>query len=222
MQVGPCIPVGMQLETAEVGPTSGPTWHLSHCEARAEALNPADGLRGRGPWSSGVAAGAGRETRLGREAEPGRRARHAAPGPPGRAAGGRAAPKLPAPGLGGAAGRPGAAGLRRAAGPEGAGETGLHGGEEGGAGAGGGRGGGGRLRGRRELPRAALLQGGRYARRAGEKDAELAQKFCQLQPFLAAFPQECMGQLAYFTFLFGPTLHLYRCSAPSTTPTTTR
>ena len=30
MQVGPCIPVEVQLEKAEVGPASGPTWHLSH------------------------------------------------------------------------------------------------------------------------------------------------------------------------------------------------
>ena len=30
MKVGPCIPVGMQLYKAEVGQTSGPTWHLSH------------------------------------------------------------------------------------------------------------------------------------------------------------------------------------------------
>jgi hypothetical protein len=29
-QVGPRIPVGMQLQKAEVGPTSGPTWRLSH------------------------------------------------------------------------------------------------------------------------------------------------------------------------------------------------
>ena len=34
-----------------------------------------------------------------------------------------------------------------------------------------------------------------------EEDAELAQKLGQLQPFIAAFPQECMGQLASF----GPT-----------------
>jgi len=32
MQVGPCIPVGLQLEKAEVGPTSGPTRRLSHLE----------------------------------------------------------------------------------------------------------------------------------------------------------------------------------------------
>ena len=30
MQIGPCIPVGVQLEKAAVGPTSGPTRHLSH------------------------------------------------------------------------------------------------------------------------------------------------------------------------------------------------
>jgi hypothetical protein len=34
-----------------------------------------------------------------------------------------------------------------------------------------------------------------------EKDAKLAQRLGQLQPFMAVFPQECMGQLAYF----GPT-----------------
>ena len=34
-----------------------------------------------------------------------------------------------------------------------------------------------------------------------EKDAKLAQKLGQLQPFIAVFPQECMGQLASF----GPT-----------------
>ena len=37
--------------------------------------------------------------------------------------------------------------------------------------------------------------------RASEKDAKLAQKLGQLQSFLAVFPQECIGQLAYF----GPT-----------------
>ena len=36
---------------------------------------------------------------------------------------------------------------------------------------------------------------------ASERDAELAQKLGQLQPFIAVFPQECMGQLASF----GPT-----------------
>ena len=33
MQVGPCIPVGKQLEKAEVGPTSGPTCRLCHLVA---------------------------------------------------------------------------------------------------------------------------------------------------------------------------------------------
>jgi hypothetical protein len=36
---------------------------------------------------------------------------------------------------------------------------------------------------------------------AGEKDAMLAQKLGQLQPYITVFPQECMGQLASF----GPT-----------------
>jgi hypothetical protein len=36
---------------------------------------------------------------------------------------------------------------------------------------------------------------------ASEKDAKLAQKLVQLQPFIAVFPQECMGQFSYF----GPT-----------------
>ena len=30
MQVDPCIPLGIQLSKAEVGPTSGPTWRLPH------------------------------------------------------------------------------------------------------------------------------------------------------------------------------------------------
>jgi hypothetical protein len=34
-----------------------------------------------------------------------------------------------------------------------------------------------------------------------EKGTKLAQKFGQLLPFIAAFPQECIGQLASF----GPT-----------------
>jgi len=36
------------------------------------------------------------------------------------------------------------------------------------------------------------------AARQGEKDATLAQKLGQLQPFIALFPQECTGQLASF------------------------
>ena len=42
--------------------------------------------------------------------------------------------------------------------------------------------------------------------RLSEKDAKLAQKLGQLQPFIAVFPQECVGQLAHF----GPTSHLAR------------
>ena len=34
------------------------------------------------------------------------------------------------------------------------------------------------------------------AEQQGEKAAKLAQKLDQLQPFIAVFPQECMGQLA--------------------------
>ena len=45
-------------------------------------------------------------------------------------------------------------------------------------------------------PRAVIAEGG-----CSEKDAKLAQKLGQLQPFIAVFPQECMGQLASF----GPT-----------------
>jgi hypothetical protein len=30
MQAGPCVRVGIQLQRAEVGPTSGPTWRLAH------------------------------------------------------------------------------------------------------------------------------------------------------------------------------------------------
>ena len=41
----------------------------------------------------------------------------------------------------------------------------------------------------------------RRPHRTGEKDAELAQKLGQLQPFIAVFPQGCMGQLGSF----GPT-----------------
>ena len=52
------------------------------------------------------------------------------------------------------------------------------------------------------------VHGGQYQRHGvdklpaqSEKDAKLAQKLGQLQPFLAEFPQECAGQLASF----GPT-----------------
>ena len=42
------------------------------------------------------------------------------------------------------------------------------------------------------------LPGAAAAAGEGEKDAKLAQKLGQLQPFTAVFPQECMGQLASF------------------------
>ena len=61
------------------------------------------------------------------------------------------------------------------------------------------------------LRRARLAQGLAHARRPlhldrhpanpSEKDTKLAQKLIQLQPFIAVFQQECMGQLASF----GPT-----------------
>jgi hypothetical protein len=44
-----------------------------------------------------------------------------------------------------------------------------------------------------------------------EKHAKLAQKLGQLQPFLAAFPQECMGQ---FAFLGQPNTFLARMAVP--------
>jgi hypothetical protein len=47
---------------------------------------------------------------------------------------------------------------------------------------------------RNQIPILAHLTG-------SEKDAKLAQKLGQLQPFISAFPQECVGQLASF----GPT-----------------
>jgi hypothetical protein len=52
----------------------------------------------------------------------------------------------------------------------------------------------------RHLPHRQLHRRGRQLH-ASEKNVKLAQKLGQLQPFLAVFPQECMGQLAYF----GPT-----------------
>ena len=39
MQVGPCIPVAIRLEKAEVGPTPGPTQrlpHLAHVDEEAD------------------------------------------------------------------------------------------------------------------------------------------------------------------------------------------
>ena len=51
------------------------------------------------------------------------------------------------------------------------------------------------------LPEHQGHQAAGQALRKGEKDAELAQTLGQLKPLIAVFPQECMGQLAYF----GPT-----------------
>ena len=45
MQVGPCIPVGIQTEKAKVCPTPGPTWRLSHLVGEAgEERHGADNL----------------------------------------------------------------------------------------------------------------------------------------------------------------------------------
>jgi hypothetical protein len=43
MQVGPCIPVGVQLATAGVGPTFGPAQRLSHFEGGNCAGGAEDG-----------------------------------------------------------------------------------------------------------------------------------------------------------------------------------
>ena len=43
-----------------------------------------------------------------------------------------------------------------------------------------------------------------------EKDAVSAQKLGQLQPFLAVFPQECVGQLASVGAASGPIAHSLR------------
>ena len=53
----------------------------------------------------------------------------------------------------------------------------------------------------RERAAAALPHGLPHALPPGEKEAKLAQKLDQLQPFVAACRQKCMGQLASF----GPT-----------------
>jgi hypothetical protein len=50
-----------------------------------------------------------------------------------------------------------------------------------------------------------IVKGGAYVSYS-EKDTKLAQKLDQLQPFVAVFLLECMGQLAYF----GPTDHRTR------------
>jgi hypothetical protein len=56
-------------------------------------------------------------------------------------------------------------------------------------------------RGRRGWPRRRPRRCAAAARGWSEKDAKLAQKLGQLQPFIAVFPQESMGQLPSF----GPT-----------------
>ena len=50
MQVGPRTPVRIQLQKAEVGPTSGPTRRLSHLGLEPEALDEA------GPVTRGLEA----------------------------------------------------------------------------------------------------------------------------------------------------------------------
>ena len=40
MQVGPCIPVGIQLQKTAVNPTSGPTRRLSHLVTRQARVHP--------------------------------------------------------------------------------------------------------------------------------------------------------------------------------------
>ena len=48
----------------------------------------------------------------------------------------------------------------------------------------------------------------RFVQVASEKDAELAQKSGQPQPFQAMFPQECMDRLAYFGPILQPNTFL--------------
>ena len=45
VQVGWCIPVGIQLEKAEVGPISGPTWRVSHLRRKLWGLELWHGTR---------------------------------------------------------------------------------------------------------------------------------------------------------------------------------
>ena len=55
MRVGPCIHVGIlvQLQKAEVGPASGPTWRPSHLEGRAQSQ---EGLTLGGSTTTATAA----------------------------------------------------------------------------------------------------------------------------------------------------------------------
>ena len=59
MEVGPCIPVGIQREKAGVGPTSGPTGHISHL-ARVEGHGPLARRLGEAEEADGVHLGLGR------------------------------------------------------------------------------------------------------------------------------------------------------------------
>jgi hypothetical protein len=52
-QVGPCIPMGVQLEKAEVGPTSGPTWRLPHLLGLVRVHRLDDPLRVDAPRQGG-------------------------------------------------------------------------------------------------------------------------------------------------------------------------
>jgi hypothetical protein len=60
MQVGPRIPVGIQLQKADVGPISGPTWRLSDCCVRgllsSARQGRSPGARGRAEGGTGVNA----------------------------------------------------------------------------------------------------------------------------------------------------------------------
>ena len=59
IQAGPWIPVGIQLEKAEVGPTSGPTWRLSHLERldpSQDGVHPHQRVRQAGPVARRIEA----------------------------------------------------------------------------------------------------------------------------------------------------------------------
>ena len=54
MQVGPFIPARIQLQKAGGGPTSGPTWRLSHLD---EGLLVLDAVEAEGSHNVGVRRG---------------------------------------------------------------------------------------------------------------------------------------------------------------------
>ena len=58
MAIGPCIPAGTQLQQAEVGPASGPTYRLAHLQLlhRCHALPPHILLLPRTAFTSASAA----------------------------------------------------------------------------------------------------------------------------------------------------------------------